>query len=157
MRLGGQAITILNPTQTGVDRLGVPTNEYSATTTTGCSVQEHHTDRTISLTDVSAARFRLFAPANAPLNSTSIVGVNDSNLLGTVADQTEMLALTGPVGSWCIRLDMGLAYQLVGTPASSLSSWQKVPLYLTDGKPAVWQSPSGAPHHIECYLKWQQG
>jgi hypothetical protein len=158
MRLGGQTITILNATQTGVGRLGVPANSYTVVTQSGCSVQEHRTSREISLTDVSTARFRLFAPATTPLNTTSLVGVNDPSYLGTVADQTEMLALTGTQGSsWCIRTDLGFAFYLTGTHASSVASWTKTPLYLMDGDPAIWQSSSGAPHHIECYLKWQQG
>jgi hypothetical protein len=157
VRLGGQTISILNQTQTGVDRLGVPTYSYTSSTVAGCSVQEHRTSRSISLTDVSTARFRLFAPASAPLNSTSWVGVIDPNFLGTVDDQTEMLALTGPAQSWCIRLDLGTSFYLTGLPATSLSNWLKTPLYEMDGDPAVWKSPSGAPHHIECYLKWLQG
>jgi len=157
MRLGGQTITILNQTQTGVDRLGVPTYEYTSTTVGGCSVQEHRTSRSISLTDATTARFRLFAPATAPLNTTSWVGVNDSNFLRSVSTQAAMLALTGPVGSWCIRIDLGTSFYLTGLPASTLSNWQKTPLYRADGDPAVWSSPRGAPHHIECYLQWQQG
>jgi hypothetical protein len=150
-------VTVLNPTQTGVDRLGIPNNQWTPTTVTGCSVQEHRTDRTISLTDVSSARYRLFAPVGSPLNPDSLVGVNDPKLLGSVANQAAMLALTGAVGSWCIRLDLGVSFTLTAEPATSLSSWQKVPLYLMDGNPAVWQTASGRQDHIECYLKWQQG
>lgn len=157
MRLGGQSIIILNPTQTGVDRLGIPTYQYTVFTQSGCSVQEHRTGRTISLTDVTEARFRLFAPSSTPLTTSSLVGVNDSFYLGTVSNQAQMLAQTGVQGSWCIRTDLGCAFYLTGTPASSLSSWTKTPLYLMDGDPASWKSPTGAPHHIECYLKWQQG
>jgi hypothetical protein len=157
MKLGSQTIIILNETQTGVDRLGVPTYEYTSTTVNGCSVQEHGTSRTISLTDVSTARSRLFAPSTAPLTTTSRVGVMDSSFLGSVSSQAAMLALTGPVESWCIRTDLGTSFYLTETPASSLSSWLRTPLYRADGYPAVWQSASGRNSHIECYLQRQEG
>jgi hypothetical protein len=157
VKLGGDTITILNETQTGVDRLGVPNYSYATTTVAGCSVQEHGSSRTISLTDASTGRYRLFAPISAPLTSTSWVGVNDSGFLGSVSTEVAMLLLTGPKGSWCIRTDLGTAFYLTGTPPTALSSWLKTPLYRADGFPATWKSSSGKANHIECYLQRQEG
>lgn len=82
MILGHETITCVNPgTATGYNGMGGPS--YGApvlTVVTGCSVQEHRTDREIGTTDVVVARYRVFAPAWAPLvsNGYVIIGAADS-------------------------------------------------------------------------------
>ncbi len=75
MLLGGSIITVINDgPPTGYDSLGTVISTPVLTTVPGCSVQEHRTKRDLTEeTDVVMARFRIFAPAGAPLTSTSRV------------------------------------------------------------------------------------
>lgn len=167
MKLGGQTITVINNgAPTGYDGVGDPIyGAQTASTWAGCSVQEHRTSRDINLTDITLARYRLFAPTTVPLQSTSTVVTIDAppvplgSYLGEVSSQAAMLALTGAQGSWCIRTDESAVWSLTGSPASSLSSWTELSatIYLVNGVPAVWKGHRGTPHHIECYIEEQAG
>ena len=46
--------------------------------------------------------------------------------LGTVASQAAMLALTGQMGDWCIRSDLGYVFVIVGANPALLASWQSL-------------------------------
>lgn len=47
-----------------------------------------------------------------------------TEFLGAVASQAAMLALTGQRGDWCTRTDLGVDYQLIAEPSSTLASWR---------------------------------
>jgi hypothetical protein len=49
-----------------------------------------------------------------------------TEFLGTVANQTAMLALTGQRGDWAIRSDLNTVFVLVADTPSSLSSWRQL-------------------------------
>ncbi len=46
--------------------------------------------------------------------------------LGTAANQSAMLALSGERGDWCIRTDLSSTFVLVSDGGSSLSDWQEL-------------------------------
>lgn len=128
MRLGGQAITVVNDVNqndpTGYDGMSDPVyGDPTFTVVNNVSIQQHRTSREISTTDVTVARSRLFAPASAPLLPTSIVveGVVDGS-------------------SWPLADD------------DTTTVW-----YLVDGEPALWKDRRGVADHIECYLRRQFG
>jgi len=77
MRLGNITITVVNGgAATGYNGIGDPV--YGAPTLTvvkGCDIRQHRTRRRISTTDVVETSDKLYAPAGAPLNATSIVVV----------------------------------------------------------------------------------
>lgn len=81
MKLGGITITVINQgAPTGYDGVGDPV--YGGPTLTvvnNCDVQQHTTRREISNIDVAWSRSRLFAPASAPLSSTSVVALGAFN------------------------------------------------------------------------------
>jgi hypothetical protein len=47
-----------------------------------------------------------------------------TEFLGAVASQSAMLALAGQRGDWCTRTDLGVDYQLIAEPSSTLASWR---------------------------------
>ncbi|MCP4894319.1 MAG: hypothetical protein GY911_10975, partial [Actinomycetales bacterium] len=49
-----------------------------------------------------------------------------SEFLGTAANETAQLALTGQEGDWCIRTDEGLTYIITTGTGSSYSDWQEI-------------------------------
>lgn len=58
--------------------------------------------------------------------SSQIPAVAISDFLGTVTNQTAMLALVGQRGDWCIRTDEGRTYILIADTPTLISSWQYV-------------------------------
>ena len=129
MILGGQTFTIANRTQSSQDGMGDPVYTWVVVIQPGCSLQEHHTSRDINVTDVIQARFRLFAPATAPLTNTSVV------IDGTVT------------------LDGN------GDPVTGTNGYPQTTgiTYLVNGEPAHWADRTGRVNHIECYLEQQEG
>ena len=75
MMLGFQTITCVDPgTATSYNGMGDAVyGNATLTVVTGCSIQEHRTTRTIGETDVVMARYKVFAPATAPLVSDGYV------------------------------------------------------------------------------------
>lgn len=57
------------------------------------------------------------------LTTGMIPALNIVNFLGTAADQTAMLLLTGNKGDFCVRLDNGMNYVLTGNDPTSAGSW----------------------------------
>lgn len=47
-----------------------------------------------------------------------------TEFLGAVASQAAMLALTGQRGDWATRTDLGVDYQLIAEPSTTLGSWR---------------------------------
>jgi hypothetical protein len=68
-------------------------------------------------------------PNSAALISLLGLGGGQDTYLGTSSNQTAMLALTGPEGSWTIRTDTtpNTVWYLTGSPASTLGSWTELP------------------------------
>lgn len=57
-------------------------------------------------------------------NGLGGLAVNANQFLGDVASQAAMLALTGQVGDFCRRTDLGNSmYELTALPASTLANW----------------------------------
>jgi hypothetical protein len=61
--------------------------------------------------------------ADAKLTASQLPDLAIINYLGTAADQTAMLALTGQKGDWCIRLDNAKVYIITGNDPSVLGDW----------------------------------
>lgn len=103
MKLGGQTITVINLGEpTSHDGVGDPIYASpTLTTVPNCSVQEAHTSRDISTTDVATARYLLLAPTGVPLTSASVV------MMGTVTswpladdDKTPVYLVDGIPAVW---------------------------------------------------------
>jgi hypothetical protein len=61
--------------------------------------------------------------ADAKLTAAQLPDLAISEYLGTVADQTAMLALSGQKGDWCIRTDNAKVYIITGSDPSVLGDW----------------------------------
>ena len=57
------------------------------------------------------------------LDPTQLPDIAITEFLGTVANETAMLALTGQKGDWCVRSDLGIVYIITGNDPTQLSSW----------------------------------
>jgi hypothetical protein len=64
--------------------------------------------------------------ASSKLTASQIPDISIVSYLGTVANQTAMLALTGQQGDWCIRSDLGTTWVITGSTPASLSSWTQL-------------------------------
>lgn len=49
-----------------------------------------------------------------------------ANYLGAPADETEMLLLSGAEGDWCVRVDLGTTWVIVGPDQTQLSNWKEL-------------------------------
>lgn len=67
-----------------------------------------------------------------PTSQLPAIAITD--FLGTVANQTAMLALVGQKGDWAIRSDTGTAWVITGNTPSQLASWTQMP---SAGAPVV--------------------
>lgn len=104
MLLGSDTITVINDGDpTGYDGVGDPKyGDPTLTVVNGCSVQEYRLPhREIALTDVSTARYRVFAPASAPLNPTSIVVMG--SVTWPLPDGTQEYLVDGQPNTWRSR------------------------------------------------------
>ena len=61
--------------------------------------------------------------ASGLLSTAVIPDIAIVQYLGSVANQTAMLALTGQKGDWCTRTDDGKVYVITGTTTTLLASW----------------------------------
>jgi len=61
--------------------------------------------------------------AGAKLTASQLPDLAISDYLGSVADQTAMLALSGQKGDWCIRLDNAKVYIITGSSPAVLGDW----------------------------------
>lgn len=55
--------------------------------------------------------------------SAQIPAIAITEFLGSVANQSAMLALSGQKGDWCIRTDLSMVYVITGTDPTLLSDW----------------------------------
>lgn len=55
--------------------------------------------------------------------SAQIPAIAITEFLGSVANQSAMLALLGQRGDWCIRTDLSMVYVITGTDPTQLSDW----------------------------------
>lgn len=62
------------------------------------------------------------------LPSSQVPSISIIDFLGNAANQTEMLAMVGQKGDWCIRTDLGQAWQITDTDPSILASWTAIPI-----------------------------
>ena len=64
--------------------------------------------------------------ASSQILASQIPAIAITEFLGTVANQTAMLALTGQKGDWCLRSDVGTNFVITGTDPSVVSSWTQL-------------------------------
>lgn len=55
--------------------------------------------------------------------SAQIPAIAITEFLGSVANQSAMLALSGQKGDWCIRTDLSMVYVITGNDPTQLSDW----------------------------------
>ena len=55
--------------------------------------------------------------------TSQIPAIAITEFLGSVADETAMLALTGQLGDWCLRTDKAVGYVIVGADPSLIGNW----------------------------------
>lgn len=58
--------------------------------------------------------------------SSQIPAIAITEYLGSVADQTAMLALTGQKGDWCSRTDTGSSWVITGNDPSLIGDWVEI-------------------------------
>jgi hypothetical protein len=101
MILGHLAVTVINQgPPTSYETLGTALSTPILTAVYNCSLEEHRTKRDINdLTDVLTARWRLFAPASAPLTGTSqvVVGIFTA---WPLPDGTDVFMVDGDPAIW---------------------------------------------------------
>lgn len=56
--------------------------------------------------------------------TSQIPAIAITEFLGSVADETAMLALTGQPGDWCLRTDKAVGYVIVGADPSLIENWE---------------------------------
>ena len=124
IHLGRQTVIVLNTTEGTPGRYEAELVDADPVAVSGCSLQAFRTEREIgNLTDVAIARYELFAPASAPLTSTSKVEL--------VTSATTSTSYT--IGT-TLYYTTGITFDV-------------------DGEPALWFDRAGRAHHIECYVK----
>lgn len=64
--------------------------------------------------------------SDSKLTSSQIPDISVVDYLGSVADESAMLALTGQKGDWCIRTDLSTTWVITGSPTTSLTSWTQL-------------------------------
>jgi hypothetical protein len=64
--------------------------------------------------------------ASSQILASQIPAIAITDFLGTVANQTAMLALTGQKGDWCLRSDVGTNFVITGTDPSVIASWTEL-------------------------------
>jgi hypothetical protein len=64
--------------------------------------------------------------ASSQILASQIPAIAITEFLGTVANETAMLALTGQKGDWCLRSDVGTNFVITGTDPSVISSWTEL-------------------------------
>lgn len=60
------------------------------------------------------------------LSSAQIPDISVVDYLGSAANQTAMLALTGQKGDWCTRADLGTTWVISGSNPTQLGSWTEL-------------------------------
>lgn len=61
--------------------------------------------------------------SDSKVKKEQIPDISIVDYLGRVSSQAGMLSLSGQVGDWCIRSDVGKVYIITSSDSSSLSSW----------------------------------
>jgi hypothetical protein len=64
-----------------------------------------------------------YADLTGVVPSAAIPEIAITRYLGAAASQAAMLALTGELGDWCTRTDLGTNWVITGTDPSQLGSW----------------------------------
>ena len=60
------------------------------------------------------------------LQESQLPAISLTDYLGEVANESAMLALTGQLGDWCIRLDTGTTWLVRAQPTSVIGSWREL-------------------------------
>lgn len=100
---------------------------------------------TLSKADVGLDSVENLAPADMPISTATVTALTSkadlvagkiptsqipalavTEFLGEVSNETEMLALEGQQGDWCIRSDIGVTVIVTGLDATQLSSWTQL-------------------------------
>jgi lysophospholipase L1-like esterase len=100
---------------------GLAAKANSSDVTTALSAKANSSDVTTSL----ASKADLVA---GTIPTSQIPAIAITEFLGSVANQTAMLALVGQKGDWCIRTDLGQHWIITGSDSSQLASWTAIPL-----------------------------
>lgn len=64
--------------------------------------------------------------ASSQILASQIPAIAITEFLGTVVNQTAMLALTGQKGDWCLRSDLGANFVITGTDPSVIAGWTQL-------------------------------
>lgn len=83
-------------------------------------------DAKIASSEKAAANGVATLDAGGKLLTTQLPPLAITEFLGTVANQTAMLALVGQKGDWAIRSDSGAVWIIVGDTPNQIGSWQQV-------------------------------
>jgi hypothetical protein len=103
-----------------------------STAATGVSSVNGHTGAvTLTASDVGAVATSALGAANGAasldgsgkLLTSQLPNLAIIDFLGTVANQTAMLALSGQKGDWCARSDTSTVYVITGSDPTQVSSW----------------------------------
>lgn len=80
----------------------------------------------IPLTDKGIANGVATLGSDAKIPSAQVPAFALSEFLGAAANQSAMLALTGSVGDWTIRSDLGTSWFITGSDPSQLGNWHEL-------------------------------
>lgn len=83
-----------------------------------------HTHPYVATSAVGAASGVASLDSGGKIPQAQLPAIALVDYLGSVASQSAMLALTGQRGDWCTRTDLGLDYQLIAEPPTTLGSWR---------------------------------
>ena len=107
--------------QVGADPAGTASSALSAHT----GAADPHTQYVLEST-VGAAGGVASLDGAGQVPAAQIPAIAITELLGTVASQSAMLALSGQKGDWCIRTDTGTTWIITGTNPALLASWTEL-------------------------------
>ncbi len=96
-------------------------------TVTSEDVVAHENDLTIAQSQVTNLTTDLASKADlvgGVIPTSQIPAIAITEFLGSVADESEMLALTGQQGDWCLRTDKAVGYVIIGADPSQSSNWE---------------------------------
>jgi hypothetical protein len=85
----------------------------------------------VTISDVTGLTATLSAKADlvgGVLPTAQVPAIAVVDFLGNAANQTAMLAMVGQKGDWCIRTDLGQAWQITDNNPADIDSWTAIPL-----------------------------
>jgi hypothetical protein len=83
-------------------------------------------DSQVKRSEMGAASGVATLDAGGKLPTTQLPDMAIVQYLGSVASQVAMLALTGQLGDWCIRSDLGTTFVITGADPTLLASWTQL-------------------------------